>query len=87
MPERRRLIGTARETGPGWRQRAGGEMFQRGRMILKRCVPVGLTGMAGVARLGEQAEVGEAEFPNQRPPGGRVRRPGTPRRIRQGQAE
>jgi hypothetical protein len=45
-------------------------------MILKRRVPVALAGMAGVARLGKQAEVGQPEFPNQRLAGGMINRMG-----------
>ncbi len=40
-------------------------MFQSERVVLKRCVQIGLRGMAGVARLGEQAQVGKAELPYQ----------------------
>jgi len=56
-------------------------------MILERTVPIGLAGMAGVARLGEQAKIGQAEFPDQRPAGGDIDRPGTPRRVPQRQRE
>ena len=36
-------------------------MFQRHRVVLEGRMQVGLRGMAGVAGLGEQREVGEAE--------------------------
>jgi hypothetical protein len=45
-------------------------------VILKSGVPVGLAEMASVARLGEQAEIGQPEFPNQRPAGGMINRMG-----------
>lgn len=62
-------------------------MLQRRRVILKGGVSVGLAGMAGVARLGEQAKIGQAEFPDQRSAGGDIDRPGTPRRVPQRQRE
>ena len=63
-------IPTAQREGQGqagWRrqQRAAGKMVQRRRMILKRTVPVGLGRVAGVAGLGEQAEVRQTQFVDQ----------------------
>jgi len=55
-------------------QGAGREVFERQRMILERAVPVGLRWVTGVARFGEQTQIGESPAFDQLPrPGVRSR--------------
>ncbi len=66
-------------------QQASRKMLQRRRMILKRRVPVSLARMAGITGFGKEAQVAQAQFPNQRPTGASIHRPGTPGAIHQRQ--
>lgn len=50
-------------------------------MILKWGIPISLARVAGVARLGEQTEIAQAQFPDQRSTGSVIDRASVPRRV------
>ncbi len=68
-------------------QRTGREVFQRRRVILKCRVLIRLSGMAGIAGFGEQGQIAQTEFPNQRPVGRSINGSGPPGGIRQTQSK